>query len=149
MPLRCLLGDGDRDFVSRRALRPEQVLLCGARDLDPPEAEYVAAHGITVVGVEALERDPEAVARVLCERGFTAAYVHLDVDVLDPAAWPWSVCPTPGGLSVAALLRLLGALRASCDVVGASVVEVALAPETDRELLRTIVEACWRTVARS
>lgn len=63
MPLRMLLDD--------EVVAPGDVALVGARNLDPPEAEYVADTGID----DSLER---ALA------GVDAAYVALDLDVLDP-----------------------------------------------------------------
>ena len=64
MPLRMLLDDG--------VVRHADVALVGARNLDPPEAEFMAETGID----DSLER---ALA------GIDAAYVALDLDVLDPA----------------------------------------------------------------
>lgn len=63
MPLRMLLDDG--------VVRPEDVALVGARNLDPPEADYLAETGID----DSLERALE---------GVDAVYVALDLDVLDP-----------------------------------------------------------------
>jgi arginase len=63
MPLRMLLDDG--------VVQPEDVALVGARNLDPPEEEYLAATGID----ESLERALD---------GVDAVYVALDLDVLEP-----------------------------------------------------------------
>ena len=63
MPLRMLLDDG--------VVRPEDVALVGARNVDPPEIEYLAATGID----DSLERALD---------GVDAVYVALDLDVLDP-----------------------------------------------------------------
>ena len=56
---------------TRAAWTSPNVALVGARDLDPPEVEYVAEHGID----DDLDRALDGVA---------AAYVALDVDVLEP-----------------------------------------------------------------
>jgi arginase len=64
MPLRMLLDDG--------VVRHADVALVGARNLDPPESEFMARTGID----DSLERALEDV---------DAAYVALDLDVLDPA----------------------------------------------------------------
>jgi arginase family enzyme len=63
MPLRMLLDDG--------VVPPEDVALVGARNLDPPEDEFLAETGID----DSLERALE---------GVDAVYVALDLDVLDP-----------------------------------------------------------------
>jgi len=65
MPLRMLLDDA--------VVAPEDVALVGARNLDPPEYDYIAAMGID----DSLERALAGVDR---------AYVALDLDVLDPLA---------------------------------------------------------------
>ncbi|MCA1480997.1 arginase family protein, partial [Bradyrhizobium sp. NBAIM08] len=74
-PLRAALDEG--------WVRPEDVALVGARNLDAPEVEYMQAHGID-----------GNVARSLA--GTTAVYVALDCDVLDPAAISCFM-PEPGG----------------------------------------------------
>jgi len=75
MPLRVAIEEG--------VVAPRDVALVGARDLDPPEAAYVAAHGLD----DDLERALE---------GSDAVYVALDVDVLEPGIVP-SFLPVPGG----------------------------------------------------
>ena len=64
MPFRMILDAG---FV-----RPEHAALVGARSLDPPESEFLAATGID----DSLDR---ALGDV------DAVYVALDLDVLDPS----------------------------------------------------------------
>jgi arginase family enzyme len=63
MPFRMLL---DAEVVAA-----DDVALVGARNLDPPEVEFMAAHGID-----------ESLDRALS--GVEATYVALDFDVLDP-----------------------------------------------------------------
>ena len=75
MPLRMAIDEGSVDAAN--------VALVGARDLDPPEAEYVAEHGIDDDLVRAVD-------------GVAAAYVALDVDVLEPGTVPCFM-PVPGG----------------------------------------------------
>jgi len=86
MPLRMAIDEG--------SVRTGDVALVGARDLDPPELAYVAEQGID-----------DDLARALA--GVHAAYVALDVDVLEPGIVP-SFMPVPGGPSaddVEAILR--------------------------------------------
>lgn len=64
MPFRMILDGG---FV-----RSEDAALLGARSLDPPEAEFMAAVGID-----------DSLDRALT--GVDATYVALDLDVLDPS----------------------------------------------------------------
>ena len=63
MPFRMILDDG--------LVRAEDAALVGARSLDPPESEFLAATGID----DSLDRALD---------GVDATYVALDLDVLDP-----------------------------------------------------------------
>jgi arginase family enzyme len=114
MPLRMVIDAG--------AVEPEDVALWGARNLDPPEAEFVAASGI--------HDTPEAVlGRV------DNVYVALDADVLDPgelAVW----MPEPAGPSVADVERLLIAIRERATVVGAGLTGLAPDPANVEKLER-------------
>lgn len=124
MILRTLLGEGPDAYVRelRRPLRASQVFLAATRDLDPPEAAYVAAAGLSVTGPAAFG-DPEALASEIRRRGFRHVYLHLDLDALDPDDFPDTLIPTPGGPPLADVRRMLETLSTSFDVAGASMVE--------------------------
>ena len=100
MPLRMLLDSG--------AVEPPDVVLLGARNLDPPEREYVASIG--------LRTEPEALEDALA--GTEGVYVALDVDVLDPGEIT-PFMPEPGGLSLAETEGLLARVRERSTVLGA------------------------------
>ena len=99
MPLRMLLDEG--------AVAPEDVALVGARNLDPGEVEQLARTGID----DSLER---ALADV------DAAYVALDLDVLDPGEAAMFM-PEPNGPAVADLETLLGETARATRVAGVGV----------------------------
>jgi len=98
MPLRMIVDSG--------AVEPGDVALLGARDLDPPEQEFVAASGIHT-GTE--------VGRAL--EGADAAYVAVDFDGLDERETR-SFMPVPGGLGLGDAERLLRVVADSTDVAG-------------------------------
>jgi len=100
MPLRMLLDNG--------TVAARDVVLLGARNLDPPEEEFIAATGLHS-GEEALEAAVE---------GADAVYVAFDADVLD-AGEVESFMPEPGGLSVDDAERILSRVRRLADVAGA------------------------------
>jgi arginase len=107
MPLRVLLDDG--------VVRADDVALVGARNLDPPEAEYLRANGID-----------DDVGRALA--GTDALYVALDLDVLEPGELPVFV-PEPGGPTAAELEERLRGLATRRPVGGAGL--TGLLPEAD------------------
>jgi arginase len=102
LPLRLLTGYRPELIAARLGLRPvpePRVTLVGARDLDPPEVSYLAAAPIRradVAGLGAADL-PDG-----------PLYVHLDLDVADPAAVPGLRLPVPDGPGLA---RVGGALR--------------------------------------
>jgi arginase len=114
MPLRMLIDDG--------AIDPGDVALVGARNLDPPEVEFIAAAGI--------QDDAEAVVdRVDC------VYVALDCDVFDPGELS-VYYPEPGGPTVAEVEKLLCRLRDRGAVVGAGLSGLAADPADVEKLER-------------
>ncbi|TML56758.1 MAG: arginase family protein, partial [Actinobacteria bacterium] len=100
MPLRMILDAG--------TVRPHDVALVGARNLDPSEVEFIAEAGIAT-GDDAVER---ALADVDC------VYVALDCDVFEPGEVA-SFMPEPAGLGVEDAAALFGEVRRRGAVVGA------------------------------
>jgi arginase len=124
MVLRTLMGAGPAALVAllSRRLGPEQIVLAGVRDLDRDEALFASDAAVSRLSPADL-LVPDRVAGRVRATGFTKAYVHLDLDVLDPAEFPDSLMQTPGGVSVDQLVETIRALADGVDVVGFSVVE--------------------------
>jgi arginase len=118
MPLRSALDEG--------SVRPEDVALVGARNLDPPEAEYMRASGID-----------DDVGRAL--DGAEAVYVALDCDVLDPAAMSCFM-PEPAGPTLAEVERILRQVAAAGPAV-AGLGLTGLRPDADVETLTRLTRA--------
>ena len=114
MPLRMLIDGG--------AVDARDIALVGARNLDPPEAEFMALNGI----------DGD-VARVLANT--TAVYVALDCDVLDPAEMTVFM-PEPDGLTLTEVEKLLGRIREHGGVAGAGFTGLAPDPANVEPLER-------------
>jgi arginase len=114
MPLRMLLDRGTLDAAD--------VVLWGARNLDPPEEEFIAAARIG--------DDPDA----LLERA-EAVYVALDLDVVDPDELAVFM-PEPGGLSLGVVEQLFTRVRDSGRLVGAGFTGLAPDPANVDKLER-------------
>jgi arginase len=99
MPFRMLLGAG--------VVAAEDAALVGARNLDPPEVEFMASVGLD----DSLERALD---------GAEATYVALDLDVLDPSEVDVLI-PEPDGLSPDELERLLRELAERTTIAGMGV----------------------------
>jgi arginase len=98
--------------LGQPAVAPERVVLCGVRDLDPPEAEALERAAATVIGPSI-----ETLVYLANALDDGAVFVHLDLDVLDPEVMP-AEHPADGGLSAEKLYDLLEAVAGACEVVG-------------------------------
>ena len=110
MPLRMIIDSG--------AVPPQRVCLVGARNLDPPEVEYIAAAGIQAT--DCYLEGP--------------VYVALDCDVLAEEEVA-SFMPEPGGLSVAEVERILTGLGV---VVGMGVTGLRPDPRNAEPVARLV-----------
>ncbi|MGH3040905.1 MAG: arginase family protein [Gaiellaceae bacterium] len=111
MPLRMLIDSG--------TIHPADVVLVGARNLDPPELEFIAASGLRTGEGElgdALE-------------GADAVYVAFDVDVLDPDDDVVCFMPEPGGYTVVEAAVVLRRIAGDQPVAGAGFTGLGPAPE--------------------
>ena len=99
MPFRMLLDKG--------VVAPEGAALLGARNLDPPEVEYMASVGLD-----------DTLDRALA--GVSATYVALDLDVLDPSEVDVLI-PEPEGPSADELEALLRDLAGRTTIAGIGV----------------------------
>ncbi len=105
MPIAHLLGRGDRGLASIAsvvpAVRPENVVLIGLREVDPPEREHIRDWGVTAFTMRDIdERGIAAVMRDALEiagRGTAGVHVSLDMDWLDPIEAPGVGTAVRGG----------------------------------------------------
>ena len=117
MPLRMLIDSG--------AVEAEDVALVGARNLDPPEQEFVRTSRLHV-GEERIDAALDGVDRT---------YVALDCDVLDPTEIS-AFLPEPGGMTRDEVERILRELAAKTEVVGAGFSGLSFEPSNLQPLSR-------------
>ena len=113
-PLRQLLGGSDRSVPDRLGLRPvpeSRVLLVDGRDLDPPEAEFLAGSAVRRVPVD-------AVAEALPDG---PVHLHLDADVVDPRDLPGLLFPATGGPGLSQVAAAVRTVLATVPVVAVTV----------------------------
>ncbi len=116
LPLRILVGYRPELISERLGLRPvpeERVVLVDARDLDPPEVEYLSGAGITQATVAAAS---------IMELPSGPIYLHLDLDVVSPGVLPGLLFPAPGGPD---LPEVFQAVRAVIDTGRVAAIGVA------------------------
>jgi arginase len=104
----CGLWDGGFDLPR---VDPAAVVMCGVRDLDGPESVLLETKGVVRIARPGLLADALDGKEV---------FVHLDLDVLDPAVIS-SPFPAAGGLSDAGLRTLLTEVASACDLIGCEI----------------------------
>jgi arginase len=119
MVLASLIDDGTVDAG--------RVVVAGAREWDAAEDEYAAVKGVAAVTVEQLA-DAEAFAETVVATGASRVYVHIDLDVLDPAEFLGLLEPIPFGVGTAQLVAAVKALAARLPLAGATI--ASFAPES-------------------
>jgi len=109
MPLRMLLDSG--------AVDAGDVALVGARNLDPPEEDFIRSTSLPI--------GEDAIRDALDETGCT--YVALDVDVLEPNEMSVFM-PEPGGLTRAEVERILQSVAGRTKILGAGFTGLTFEP---------------------
>lgn len=153
MPLACLLGDGPAAMTSElfgapSAVRAEDVVVIGVRDVDSAESAIVRRLGVRVYTMA--EIDTRGIAACLREAlgrlrdADAGIYLSLDLDGVDPRDAPGVGTPVPGGLSVRESHLICEWLSQSRRLVGMDLVE--LNPTADvrnqtAELGRWLIES--------
>jgi agmatinase len=119
-PMYRLVRDGHVD--------PASYVQIGLRGYWPGEDEFewqrkqgitsFFMHDVRDLGIDAV------VERTLEIVGDGAAFLTVDIDVLDPAYAPGTGTPEPGGMTSIDLLKAVRVLASQLDLVGADLVEV-------------------------
>ncbi|GAB6932402.1 arginase [Calditerricola satsumensis] len=132
MPLAVSLGFGHDDLVRiggfAPKVRPENVVIIGARDLDPGERELIKRIGLRVFTMHEIDR--LGMSRVMEEalaivtNGTDGVHLSLDLDAVDPHDAPGVGTPVVGGLTYRESHLAMEMLAEAGVLVSAEVVEV-------------------------
>jgi arginase len=131
-PVGPLLWPGVRMF-------PEaQVCLVGARDLDPGERGNLERSLVRRFSFDAAIADPPGLLATVRGRPI---FVHIDLDVVDPAEMSAVNFPAPGGVSFASLTLVLASLARVAQVEAVEVCGYDAKQDPERALVRDIVDS--------
>lgn len=118
-------------------VEPGRTVLAGAREFDDAEWSLVQSAELVTLTVADLA-DPAVAAKAVA--GAPAVYVHIDLDVLDPAVLAGLAMPVPFGLSLEQLTGAIAAIRRVAPLAGASIAGFApSSPAAATEDLGTIL----------
>ena len=118
MALRAVLGDGEPQLALSPGISADRVVVVGARVID--DAEQDALDRLTRLSVTELD-DPNALASAVTATGAARVWVHIDVDVLDPAEMAGVSTAAPFGATAAALASAIRTLRTRVPLAGATI----------------------------
>jgi arginase len=114
-----------RMAIDRGAVEPRHVALVGARNLDPPEVEFIESAGVQV--------GESAVGRAL--EGADAVYVAFDADAVEPGELAVFM-PEPNGLLLDDAEMLLRDVALRARVVGLGFTGLVRDPANEPKLAR-------------
>ena len=143
MPLACAVGRGLAELREQCKLTtpvPERnAALIGVRDLDVAEERLLLESAVRLVRGPDLERDPATLDHALQSLGsLPQLYLHVDIDVLDPAEAPGVDYPVVGGLQLDALTRIVRRAASLGNLAALAI--TAVNPEKDNDE-RTVIAA--------
>jgi len=115
-----------------RSIPEKNVVLIGARDLDPEERTLVEESEITWLRSESIRNNVvKAVLGNVLGQLPNAAYLHIDMDVLDREEGQINEYSSSGGLRLSELLEIVRFVGHNRAIVGAAI--TAYDPSVDRD----------------
>ncbi|AQU77951.1 MULTISPECIES: arginase [Planococcus] len=109
MPLAASFGHGHEKLTNIRGyspkVKPENIVIIGARSVDPGERELIKEHGIRVYSMHEIDKMgmhaviEDSIRYLKEERKTDAVHLSLDLDGIDPMYTPGVGTPVPGGIS--------------------------------------------------
>ena len=122
MVLRAITGEGEALHRLEPGIPPSRVVLAGTRALDAEERRFIDEHGVRVLSPADLA-DPDVLADAVTATGASRVYVHVDLDVLDPAEITGVALPEPFGARTADVVASIRRLRERLPLAGATLTE--------------------------
>lgn len=132
MPLAASLGYGHDDLTRIGSLfpklKPERVVLVGARSIDPLERELIVKSGINVFTMA--DVDEQGISSVMMRaieiatNGTSGVHLSVDLDALDPMYAPGVGTPVHGGFTYREGHLAMELLASAGCVTSVDVVEV-------------------------
>lgn len=118
MALRAVVGEGEAQLALSPGIARDRIVTVGLRTLDDAEVDQIAPFANLSVTDLA---QPDALVDAVRSTGASRVWLHIDVDVLDPADFSGVSSPAPFGLSPTALSAAIRRLREDIPLAGATI----------------------------
>ena len=118
MALRAVLGEGEPQLALSPGVPSERVVLVGARSID--DGERTPLSRVASISVDDAN-DPDAVGAAVRATGASRLWVHIDVDVIDPAELTGVSDAAPFGMKTAAVVAAVKRVRSEFPLAGATI----------------------------
>ncbi|MCZ8518459.1 MULTISPECIES: arginase [Paenibacillus] len=148
MSLAVLLGYGHKSLISiggeHARVHPRNVVIIGARSIDPGERVFLREQGIRVFTMHEIDKyGMRAVMDEAMERvtdGTDGVHLSLDLDGMDPQEAPGVGTPVSGGITYRESHYAMETLYESGSLVSAEIVEVNPMLDVGNKTARAAVE---------
>lgn len=133
MPLAVSCGLGDERLVNiggyAPKIKPENIIIIGARSVDPGEKELIKKHGIKVYSMHEIDRMGmtkviEETIEYLKKQNVDGVHLSLDLDGIDPLYTPGVGTPVTGGITYRESHLAMEMLEEAGFITSAEFVEV-------------------------
>jgi arginase len=128
-----------------RPVSDAHVVLVGARDLDPAEETALARSQVSRVEAARMQTVGARAALddaliLLARRHITRVYLHIDLDVHDPADAQANQYAAPAGLSASAVRELVRVVAERFTIAAAALTAYDPSYDADERMLRAAME---------
>ncbi len=118
-----------RTLIAEGPVTAARTVIAGARSWDPEEDRFAASEGVARIDADAVDAD--ALVDAVAATGADAVYLHVDLDVLDPAELRGLLEPEPLGVPATRLTTAIRALVERFPLAGATIASYAPTGEGD------------------
>ena len=122
--------------IIKQGLAPENILLIGARNIDPKEKEYQ----INTIAISEIENSKEKIKKFIKN---SKIYFSIDIDFFDAEVAPATGYPEKEGAKKDQGLTLIRNIAKESNLIGADIVEInptKTEPEKTIELAKEVLE---------
>jgi len=132
-------------------VHPERIVIVGARSIDAGEAENLRAAGVRVYDAEHLERHGiqetmRDATSYLVSHDVRALHLSLDLDVLDPTAYPGVSTPATGGITADQLGEIAAAAGSTIPLVALDIAEMTPSEDGEGATIRAALLAAEKAL---